>query len=92
MGRFRPHHGFVFGSATSMLTWLCHFGPSETVLDAIRFGLVIGSVLGFWNIIYDIKAIRSGILKVYNQPWAERQPDWRGWSRWPPCIIRRTLR
>lgn len=73
LGRFRPHHGFVFGSATAMLTWLCYFDRAESVFDALRFGIVIGSVLGFWNVIYDIKAIRSGILKVYNQPWADRQ-------------------
>jgi len=73
LGRFRPHHGFVFGSATSMLAWICHFTPAETVIDIFKFSIVIASVLGFWNVIYDIRAIRSGILKVYNQPWADNQ-------------------
>jgi len=73
LGRFRPHHGFVFGSATSMLAWICHFHSAETITDVLVYGFVIASVLGFWNVIYDIRAIRSGILKVYNQPWADRQ-------------------
>jgi len=30
-------------------------------------------VLGFWNLLYEIKALRLGLLKVYNQPWAENQ-------------------
>jgi hypothetical protein len=30
-------------------------------------------VLGFWNVLYDIKAIESGILRVYNQPWAQHK-------------------
>jgi hypothetical protein len=31
-------------------------------------------VLGFWNWIYDIAAIRADILRVYNEPWAAGQP------------------
>lgn len=73
LGRFRPHHGFVFGSATAMIAWLCHFGQASSSIDIIKYSFVIASVLGFWNIIYDIKAIRSSILKVYNQPWADRK-------------------
>ena len=73
LGRFRPQHGFVFGSSTALFTWLCHFDTAGSVMDVIKYALVLASVLGFWNIIYDIKAIKSGLLKVYNQPWAERQ-------------------
>lgn len=72
LGRFRPHHGFVFGSATAMIAWLCHFGQAGSGIDIIKYSFVIASVLGFWNVLYDIKAIRNGILKVYNQPWADR--------------------
>lgn len=71
LGRFRPHHGFVFGSATSALAWLCHAGPVDAWHGVLREALVIGSVLGFWNLIYDIYAIEAGVLRVYNQPWAE---------------------
>lgn len=71
--RFRPHHGFVFGSATAMIAWLCHFEMATTGLDILKYAFVFASALGFWNVIYDIKAIKSGILKVYNQPWANQQ-------------------
>jgi hypothetical protein len=71
LGRFRPHHGFVFGSATATLTWICHGHPAETAFDVIGTSVVFASVLGFWNVLYDINALRSGILRVYNQPWAD---------------------
>lgn len=73
LGRFRPHHGFVFGSATAVIAWLCHIETASTGIDVIKYAFVFASVLGFWNVIYDIKAIQSGILKVYNQPWANQQ-------------------
>jgi hypothetical protein len=34
----------------------------------------MGSVLGFLNLLYDIKALQAGILRVYNQPWADGKP------------------
>jgi hypothetical protein len=73
LGRFRPQHGFVFGSATAMLAWLCHFQQAQSLFEVFKYALIMASVLGFWNIIYDIKAIRSGLLKVYNQPWADHK-------------------
>jgi len=71
MGRFRPHHGFVFGSATAMLAWLAHAAPANSLADVLRNALVMCSLLGFWNILYDVKALQAGILRVYNQPWAD---------------------
>lgn len=71
LGRFRPHHGFVFGSATATLAWLVHGGAAQDPLGIARHALVLGSILGFANLLYDMKAIESGILRVYNQPWAE---------------------
>jgi hypothetical protein len=71
VGRFRPHHGFVFGSATAMLAWICHPHPAASIADVVTGSLVLASVLGFWNILYDVHAIRAGILRVYNQPWAD---------------------
>ena len=32
LGRFRPHHGFVFGSATSMIAWVLHSSPARSSL------------------------------------------------------------
>jgi hypothetical protein len=37
-------------------------------------GLMAGVILGAVNWLYDVAAIRAGILKVYNQPWAEGRP------------------
>lgn len=73
LGRFRPHHGFVFGSATSMLAWLVHGHPAAALADIGRYAFVLASVLGFWNLLYEIKALRIGLLKVYNQPWANNE-------------------
>lgn len=70
LGRFRPHHGFVFGSATAVLA----FGCSGIVLQGTGFGAVLtsgfvmASVLGFWNWLYDIYAIRADIIRVHNKP------------------------
>ena len=73
LGRFRPQHGFVFGGATALIAWCCHFDPARSVSDVARLSFVYASVLGFWNILYDIKAIRAGVLRVYNQPWADNR-------------------
>jgi hypothetical protein len=75
LGRFRPHHGFVFGSATAMLVLLTVGAPNPSASsgDLVRRGLVAAGVLGVVNWLYDVAAIRAGILKVYNQPWADGQ-------------------
>lgn len=70
LGRFRPHHGFVFGSAAAMLAWLIHGDMARSVSDVARYAFVLCAVLGFWNILYEIRALKAGILRVYNQPWA----------------------
>jgi len=61
LGRFRPHHGFVFGSATATIAWAVHGTPWP----------VLALLLGVCNFVYDVMALRSGILHVYNQPWSE---------------------
>ena len=71
LGRFRPHHGFVFGSATATIAWICHAGVVDDLAGVVRTSLVFAAVLGFVNILYDVKALDSGILRVYNQPWAD---------------------
>lgn len=74
LGRFRPHHGFVFGSATAMLAWLVHPRAAGDLGGALTYALVTAGVLGLVNVLYDIKALEAGILRVYNQPWAEGRP------------------
>jgi hypothetical protein len=78
LGRFRPHHGFVFGSATAMLMLPVIGTPAAhaTVLDIVSTGLLAGLILGVTNWLYDALAIRAGFLKVYNQHWAEGRSPW----------------
>jgi len=75
LGRFRPHHGFVFGSATAMIAWLVHSSPARDLWDVARNALILCSVIGFWNLFYEVKALQSGILRVYNQPWADGRDE-----------------
>jgi hypothetical protein len=75
LGRFRPHHGFVFGSATAMIAWLVHGPAAHDLWDVARNALVLCSVIGFWNLLYEVKALQSGILRVYNQPWADGRDE-----------------
>ena len=73
LGRFRPHHGFVFGSATAVLMLPALGTPTAhpTLADVATSGLIAAVILGAANWLYDVAAIRAGILKVYNQPWAD---------------------
>lgn len=70
LGRFRPHHGLVFGTATSLFA-LAVLVPDQApgVGAILRKGFVLGSVLAFWNWLYDIYAIKVGFIHVYNLPW-----------------------
>jgi hypothetical protein len=54
-----------------MLAWLAHPAPANDLKDVARNELVMYSLLGFWNVLYDVKALQAGILRVYNQPWAD---------------------
>lgn len=78
LGRFRPHHGFVFGSATAMLAWLAIGKPTAhpTAMEVVLTGVAVAILLGAVNYIYDALAIRAGILRVYNQPWADGRGPW----------------
>jgi hypothetical protein len=73
LGRFRPHHGFVFGSATALLLLPALGTPTAhpTFADIATSALLAAFILGTVNWLYDVAAIRAGILKVYNQPSAE---------------------
>lgn len=70
LGRFRLQHGFVFGSATSLIVWFIH-QPAQCISAILIECFITCSVIGFWNVLYDILAIKAGVLCVYNQPWAE---------------------
>jgi hypothetical protein len=75
IGRFRPQHGFLFGTATSLFGLLClgYPVPSLDAWDLLRAGFIMASVLAFWNWLYDIHAIRVGFLMVYNRAYSENR-------------------
>ena len=75
LGRFRPQHGFLFGTATSLLGLLCLGYPSNPYdgWEFFRSGFIMASVLAFWNWLYDVHAIRVGFLRVYNRAFAKNR-------------------
>jgi hypothetical protein len=73
LGRFRPHHGFVFGSATSLIALAVLPAGLAGTWETLRAGLVLGSVLAFWNWFYDVEALRAGFLRVYTRSYAEHR-------------------
>lgn len=74
LGKFRPQHGFVFGTGTALLALPCLVHPVSAQFDwgsFVQAGFLMGTVLAFWNWVYDLAAIGSGFITVYNQPYAE---------------------
>ena len=47
LGKFRPHHGFVFGTATSLFALLCIEPPTAKLglWEMVRSGFLLGSAL-----------------------------------------------
>jgi hypothetical protein len=78
LGKFRPHHGFVFGTATSLFGLLClpRLPSSLSAFELVRAGFILGSVLAFWNWLYDIYAIKAGFIIVFNrQNYENKGPE-----------------
>ncbi|MBW3540594.1 MAG: hypothetical protein KY476_10000 [Planctomycetes bacterium] len=75
LGRFRPQHGFLFGTATSLFGLVClPFPPRDfAVWEFLRSAFVMCSVLAFWNWVYDLAAIRAGVIVVYNRKYHENR-------------------
>ena len=72
LGRFRPHHGLVFGTATSFIAYITLASPEgHSAVSILRSGFVLGSVLAFWNWLYDIYAIKVGFIRVYTKIQAD---------------------
>ncbi len=73
LGRFRPHHGLVFGGAASVLALATLDAPQSIWSGplALRSAFAVGSVLAFWNWLYDARAIRVGFITVYNRRYRE---------------------
>jgi hypothetical protein len=79
LGRFRPHHGFVFGSATALIAWpligapLTAWDPGAALTTSLRVGAVLLAV----NWAYDAAALRYGILRVYTPAATRGAGPWR---------------
>ncbi|MCA9184177.1 MAG: hypothetical protein R3E01_29625 [Pirellulaceae bacterium] len=73
LGRFRPQHGLIFGSATSLFA-IASIPTVEdrTIVLMLRDGFVLGSVLAFWNWWYDRCAIQVGFIRVYTRKQYEQ--------------------
>ena len=56
LGRFRPQHGFVFGSATAMIAWLVH---ADTIGGG--FDLSVGSTAALSGCVAAMVMLEAGI-------------------------------
>lgn len=67
VGRYRPHHGFVFGTAVSLFALVCHEPQVNAVSFAglLRAGFILGSVMAFWNWLYDVLAVKAGFISIH---------------------------
>ncbi|MCM2279807.1 MAG: hypothetical protein NDJ89_17165 [Oligoflexia bacterium] len=69
IGAFRPHNGFVFGAFNSLVSWLAlqpHSGPIGWG-EILRAGFALGSVTAFWGWYYDLWAVKSKFISIYNR-------------------------
>jgi hypothetical protein len=71
IGRYRLHHGFLFGTMTSLFGIVClDFPPrSFSAWEIAQSAFVMGSVVAFWNWLYDMYAVKVGLISVYNRKY-----------------------
>ena len=64
----RLYHGFVFGSATSLIGYMFYLISSsyKGVFESVIFAFICGAFISFWNTIYDYNAVRCGFIKINN--------------------------
>ena len=75
LGHFTPQHGFIFGSAISLLAFVVVDAPPLRLTPGLllRTALISGSTIAFWNWLFDIVAIKTGYIVVFNQPFAQNR-------------------
>jgi len=71
IGRFRPQHGFLFGTATSLFGLLClgYPPPHFDIWEVFRAGFIMASVLAFWNSKSTTVQVIVFILDKWGQNW-----------------------
>lgn len=75
IGKYTTLHGFMFGGPSALLVWLSLGVQNSTFsyFEIVKTGFVAASVLGFWNWIFDIYAVKSGFAVVRNKPAYHKQ-------------------
>jgi hypothetical protein len=71
IGRYTVLHGLMFGGASSFLAWLCSgllIGP-QGLFAYVKAAIVLASVIGYLNWVFDYVAISKGIAVIYNKPF-----------------------
>ncbi|MAT13601.1 MAG: hypothetical protein MK324_09895 [Pirellulales bacterium] len=86
---FRPHHGFMFGSATSVICWLVYRLYTQTPInDSIwLFPTLLGLTIGLINFLFDMFAINRGVLVVFNRSYAEGKSAFRISLQYAPVFF-----
>ena len=67
---FRPHHGFVLGTASALLIYLTmRMTPvgAGGVAAFLTSAFLGASVFGFWNWWYETYAIKSGFISIFTK-------------------------
>ncbi len=69
IGKFRIYHGFVLGSVTSIFGYFIYkISPLWSgYFNAVLAALLGGAFIAFWNLIYDIYAVKCGFIVVNNK-------------------------
>lgn len=75
MGNFRIYHGFVLGASINIFGYMLYrISPSYTgLLESGFFALLSGGFIGFINWYYDIYAVKTGFIVVYNKAAYEKK-------------------
>ena len=75
IGKFRIYHGFVLGSVTSIFGYLIYkISPVwDGGVNAVIISLFGGAFIAFWNVIYDIYAVKCGFIVVNNKSAYEKK-------------------
>lgn len=75
IGNFRFYHGFVLGAAMNLMGYILYrISPVYTGLaDTCFFALAAGGMIGFVNWYYDIYAVKSGFIVLYNRAAYEKK-------------------
>lgn len=77
IGNFKFQHGFVFGSATALLTAIIYHVVIKVMkLDDWIFIYLGSLIMTMINVYYDYIAVKKKIIFVYNKPWASNNGAW----------------